>query len=161
MSSKYYGSRGSGAPAWYLQRVSGVALFVVAIGHYILMHYHLDSGHTYDAVLARMQNPLYKALQISFVVLGLYHGLSGTWNIFRDYRMPGLVELEYSRTSLSRRYYIRQPGNRNDFIILIHSTDFRRAQQRTAIGVGSWKNLPKVYFWNLSFFIGVFNGSYV
>jgi succinate dehydrogenase / fumarate reductase membrane anchor subunit len=88
MSSKYYGSRGSGAPAWYLQRVSGVALFVVAIGHYILMHYHLDSGHTYDAVLARMQNPLYKALQISFVVLGLYHGLSGTWNIFRDYKMP-------------------------------------------------------------------------
>jgi hypothetical protein len=23
------------------------------------------------------------------------------------------------------------------------------------------KNLPKVHFWNLSFFIGVFNGSYV
>lgn len=89
MSSKYYGSRGSGALSWYLQRVTGIVLFVVAIGHYILMHYHLDSGHTYDAVLSRMQNPLYKALQISFVVLGLYHGLSGTWSIFRDYRMPG------------------------------------------------------------------------
>lgn len=74
--------------SWYLQRVTGVVLFVVTIGHYILMHYHLDSGHTYDAVLARMQNPLYKALQISFVVIGLYHGLSGTWNIFRDFRMP-------------------------------------------------------------------------
>ena len=30
MSSKYYGSRGSGAPSWYLQRVTGVVLFVVA-----------------------------------------------------------------------------------------------------------------------------------
>ena len=89
MSSKYYGSRSSGALSWYLQRVTGMVLFVVAIGHYILMHYHLDSGHTYDAVLSRMQNPLYKALQISFVVLGLYHGLSVTWGIFRDYKMPG------------------------------------------------------------------------
>jgi len=89
MSSKYYGSRGSGAPSWYLQRVTGVVLFVVAIGHYILMHYNLDSGHTYDAVLARMQNPLYKMMQITFVVVGLYHGLSGTWNVFRDYKMPG------------------------------------------------------------------------
>jgi len=22
-------------------------------------------------------------------VVGLYHGLSGTWNVFRDYKMPG------------------------------------------------------------------------
>ena len=29
MSSKYYGSRGSGAPSWYLQRVTGVVLFAL------------------------------------------------------------------------------------------------------------------------------------
>ena len=72
-----------------------------------------------------------------------------------------LVELEYSWTLVSCGYHILQLRNRNDFIILIHSTDLRKVRSVTYRALAVGKNLPKVYFWNLSFFIGVFNGSYV
>jgi succinate dehydrogenase hydrophobic anchor subunit len=57
------------------------------IGHYILMHYHPDSGHTYEAVLARMQHSWYRIIDLLFLMLGFYHGLNGIWGIFRDYNM--------------------------------------------------------------------------
>jgi hypothetical protein len=37
-----------------------------------------------------------------------------------------VVELDYPRASLPCRHQFRQPGNRNNFIILIHSTDLRK-----------------------------------
>lgn len=51
------------------------------------MHFNPESGHTYDAVLARMQSNWYRVLDMVFVVLGMYHGLNGVWSIFRDYRL--------------------------------------------------------------------------
>jgi succinate dehydrogenase / fumarate reductase membrane anchor subunit len=57
------------------------------IGHYILMHYTPESGHTYDAVLARMQSNWYRVLDLTFVVLAMYHGMNGIWGIFRDYKL--------------------------------------------------------------------------
>lgn len=69
------------------QRITGVILVVILIGHYILMHYTPESGHTYDAVLARMQSNWYRVLDLVFVVLAMYHGLNGVWGIFRDYKL--------------------------------------------------------------------------
>jgi succinate dehydrogenase / fumarate reductase membrane anchor subunit len=51
------------------------------------MHYTPESGHTYDAVLARMQSNWYRVLDLTFIVLAMYHGLNGVWSIFRDYRL--------------------------------------------------------------------------
>jgi len=82
---KYQSSKNSGAQSWILQRISGIALVVLMIGHYILMHYHPDSGHTYDAVLGRMQYSWYRIIDLTFLTLGMYHGLNGIWGIFRDY----------------------------------------------------------------------------
>jgi succinate dehydrogenase / fumarate reductase, membrane anchor subunit len=93
MSYKYSGSGSSGAMSWFLQRISGVILVAVMIGHFILMHYNIESGHTYEAVLARMQNPFYQMLQITFVILALYHGLQGVWNIIRDFRIPSWLSM--------------------------------------------------------------------
>lgn len=84
---KHQNSRSSGSFSWVFQRVTGVILVVVMIGHYILMHYTPESGHTYDAVLARMQSNWYRVLDLTFVVLGMYHGLNGIWGIFRDYKL--------------------------------------------------------------------------
>lgn len=84
---KHQNSRSSGSFSWIFQRVSGLILVVVIIGHYILMHYTPESGHTYDAVLARMQSNWYRVLDLTFVVLGMYHGLNGIWGIFRDFRL--------------------------------------------------------------------------
>ena len=84
---KYQRSSGSGSFGWVFQRITGIVLVVVLIGHYILMHYNPESGHTYDAVLARMQSSWYRVLDLTFVVLAMYHGLNGLWSIFRDYRL--------------------------------------------------------------------------
>jgi succinate dehydrogenase / fumarate reductase membrane anchor subunit len=84
---KHQNSRSSGSFSWVFQRVTGIILVVVLIGHYILMHYTPDSGHTYDAVLARMQSNWYRVLDLTFVVLGMYHGMNGIWGIFRDYKL--------------------------------------------------------------------------
>lgn len=84
---KHKNSRSSGSFSWVFQRVTGVILVVIMISHYILMHYNPQSGHTYDAVLARMQSNWYRIFDLTFVVLGMYHGLNGVWGIFRDYKL--------------------------------------------------------------------------
>ena len=84
---KYQRSSGSGSFNWVFQRITGIVLVVVLIGHYILMHYTPESGHSYDAVLARMQSNWYRVLDLTFIVLAMYHGLNGLWSIFRDYRL--------------------------------------------------------------------------
>jgi succinate dehydrogenase / fumarate reductase membrane anchor subunit len=78
MSYKYIGSRSSGANKWFLQRITGIALVILLIGHVLLMHITPESGHTYQAVIARLQNPFWKALDMSFLTIGLWHGLNGT-----------------------------------------------------------------------------------
>jgi succinate dehydrogenase hydrophobic anchor subunit len=34
-----------------------------------------------------MQSSWYRVLDLTFVVLALYHGLNGLWGIFRDYEL--------------------------------------------------------------------------
>ncbi len=84
---KYQSTKSSGSKSWVIQRVTGIALVIFMIGHYILMHYHPDSGHTYQAVLNRMSYSWYRIIDISFLILGMYHGLNGVWGIFRDYEL--------------------------------------------------------------------------
>lgn len=90
---KYQSSKNSGANSWMFQRITGIFLVVFAIGHYILMHYNLDSGHTYQAVLNRMQYSWYRILDLIFLSLGMYHGLNGLWGIFRDYKMQPWLKI--------------------------------------------------------------------
>lgn len=90
---KYRASKNSGSKSWVLQRITGLALVVLMIGHYILMHYQPESGHTYGAVLARMQHSWYRIIDLTFITLAMYHGLNGIWNIFRDYKLKPLVKL--------------------------------------------------------------------
>ena len=84
---KYKSSKESGGKSWVFQRITGIILVVFAIGHYILMHFHPENGKTYAAVLARMQYPWYRLIDIVFVTFALYHGLNGIWGIFRDYNL--------------------------------------------------------------------------
>jgi len=84
---KFSGSRNSGAKNWYMQRITGIILVIVLIGHYILMHATPDAGHTYQAVLERLQQPIWKIIDLTFVTIGLWHGLNGTWNVIRDFTM--------------------------------------------------------------------------
>ncbi len=79
------------ALSWYLQRITGVFLLIFALGHYFMVHWTESSGHTFDATVARLQNPIYVFLYLGFVLLGFYHGLQGIWNIIRDFKLPKAV----------------------------------------------------------------------
>jgi succinate dehydrogenase / fumarate reductase, membrane anchor subunit len=94
---KFEGARGSGAKNWYMQRITGILLVVVLIGHYILMHATPDAGHTYNAVMERLGQPIWKIIDMTFVTLGLWHGLNGLWNVIRDYELkPWLTTTIYT-----------------------------------------------------------------
>ena len=90
---KYQASKNSGSFNWVMVRITGLALVVFMIGHYILMHYNPDSGHTYEAVFARMQSSWYRIIDLSFITLAMYHGLIGIWMIFRDYKLKSWLRI--------------------------------------------------------------------
>ena len=44
---------------------------------------------TYDAIRARISNPVWQAIDIAFLLIALLHGLSGARNILLDYSRIG------------------------------------------------------------------------
>ena len=107
---KYKGTKDSGGRSWLMQRITGLALVVLMIGHYVLMHYTPESGHTYDAVLGRMQYSWYRIIDITFVTLAMYHGLNGVWGVFRDYKLKTWQSYSDSFRSCGIRNSIRSLG---------------------------------------------------
>lgn len=105
MANKYLfiGSKNSGALKWYMQRITGIVLVVLLVGHYILMHATPDSGHTYQAVMERLHSPVWKIIDLTFVTLGLWHGLNGVWNVIRDYEIKPGMEYDYIYCTYSYR----------------------------------------------------------
>ncbi|MDP4200398.1 MAG: succinate dehydrogenase, hydrophobic membrane anchor protein [Bacteroidota bacterium] len=87
----YSRPKSSGASAWWLVRISGIALIPLLVGHYILMHYNPASGHDYGETASRLASPWFKGLYLGFITIGMYHGLVGIWNIMRDYKMKPLL----------------------------------------------------------------------
>jgi succinate dehydrogenase / fumarate reductase membrane anchor subunit len=74
-----------GAVLWLFQRVSGVYLAVVLFAHVWLLHYLLREDLTFSAVAQRVATPLWKTIDISFLVVALFHGLYGLWIVLEDY----------------------------------------------------------------------------
>jgi succinate dehydrogenase hydrophobic membrane anchor protein len=82
-----YAKGKSGAGAWMFQRISGVALVVLTVGHYFMMHYAAKSGHDFGSTADRLAQPIYKGLYLAFITIGMYHGVQGLWNIVRDFKL--------------------------------------------------------------------------
>lgn len=83
---RYLGSGRGGTFEWLFQRVSGVALVVLLGLHFILIHYTGEAGPvTYDKVAPRLAEPLYKAWELLFLVLALYHAMNGVKLVIDDY----------------------------------------------------------------------------
>ena len=77
--------RSGGAVLWLFQRVSGVYLAAVLFAHVWLLHYLLREDLTFAAVADRVATPLWKTIDISFLVVALFHGLYGLWVVLEDY----------------------------------------------------------------------------
>ncbi|HEY43031.1 MAG TPA: hypothetical protein G4O11_03515 [Anaerolineae bacterium] len=66
-----------------IQRISAIALVVFLSLHMIVVHYppgHLD----FSRVLERLDDPLWKAIDIAFLVAVLSHALAGTYAVLTD-----------------------------------------------------------------------------
>jgi succinate dehydrogenase hydrophobic anchor subunit len=72
-----------------LQRITGALLVLLLAAHFWVEHFmtaELQRGDlSYAAILARISNPLWEAIDISFLLIALYHGLNGVRNIALDY----------------------------------------------------------------------------
>jgi succinate dehydrogenase cytochrome b556 subunit len=74
---------------WYLQRITGALLVILLAAHFWVEHFmtaQLQRGDlTYATVHVRVANPVWQAIDISFLIVALYHGLNGLRNIVLDY----------------------------------------------------------------------------
>ena len=83
MSYKISGN--SGAFSWFYQRITGIFLFIILLLHFTIMHFAGSGDITYNTVMARLKDPFWKMIDLSFVVFALYHGLNGIWMGIQDY----------------------------------------------------------------------------
>jgi len=68
-----------------IQRVTAVALLVFMTIHMIVVHYppfHID----FSIIVERMVNPVWKVVEILFLLSVLLHGLSGAYVVLTDYK---------------------------------------------------------------------------
>ena len=67
-----------------IQRISAIALVIFLTLHMIVVHYppgHID----FSRVLDRLADPLWKAIDIAFLVAALSHALTGAYSVLLDF----------------------------------------------------------------------------
>lgn len=83
---------------WYLQRITGALLLLLLVAHFWVEHFmtaELRRGNlTYNAIAARISNPLWQFIDILFLLVALYHGLNGLRNILLDYSRVGVRAMQ-------------------------------------------------------------------
>lgn len=93
MSSIEKGIHSGGAFGWFFQRVTGAFLLIALLVHFWVLHF-FGPAHgeiTFDAVMARLQSPLWRGFDMLFLILGIYHGMNGILLVVNDYiRRAGL-----------------------------------------------------------------------
>jgi succinate dehydrogenase / fumarate reductase, membrane anchor subunit len=79
--------------AWYMQRITGALLVPLLIAHFWVEHFMsatlMRGDLTYEVILSRISNPWWHAIDISFLLIALYHGLNGFYGIILDYGKIG------------------------------------------------------------------------
>ncbi|MBI2252921.1 MAG: hypothetical protein HYU63_09335 [Armatimonadetes bacterium] len=91
MNNNFEAKRISGL-FWSLQLVSGVVLTAILILHFWVLHYTSKGELTYDKVAFRISHPIWKAIDLLFLVLALYHGLNGLRAVLLDFGLSKSLE---------------------------------------------------------------------
>jgi succinate dehydrogenase / fumarate reductase membrane anchor subunit len=80
-------SGGGGERAiWYLMRLSGLALFVLALTHFLILHVINDpSQQTAEFIAQRWSSLFWRANDWAFLSLVLLHAVLGIRIVIRDY----------------------------------------------------------------------------
>ncbi len=78
---------------WYTQRVTGALLVPLLIAHFWVEHFRsatlLRGDLSYEAIIGRIANPMWQAIDIAFLAIALVHGLHGLRTIVLDYGRVG------------------------------------------------------------------------
>jgi len=82
-----------GALMWFFQRVTGIYLAVVLFLHVIMLHVTLKEEISFSAIAERVSTPLWKTIDITFLVVALFHGLYGLWIVLDDYVHRGWLRV--------------------------------------------------------------------
>jgi succinate dehydrogenase / fumarate reductase, membrane anchor subunit len=72
---------------WYLMRVTGVGLFVLALGHFLILHLLYDPSHeNADFITAvRWSSLFWRAFDWTLLMLVLFHAFMGVRTVILDY----------------------------------------------------------------------------
>ena len=74
-----------GAFAWFFQRISGVFLLAALLAHFWVLHYSHEGEVTFQIVAQRLSTPIWKMIDLSFLVLAIIHGFNGFIMVIHDY----------------------------------------------------------------------------
>ena len=92
--SRYKGSaRSGGIKHWFFQRWSGVLLVALLLIHFFITHFNGHSHVTYEMVLERLSNPLWKLFDLAFLYLAAYHGIMGALSVISDYKINSKLKV--------------------------------------------------------------------
>jgi len=75
---------------WYLMRLSGIALFVLVLTHYLIMHVLYDPAEQDSLwVTVRWSSTFWRAFDWTMLMLVLFHAFMGMRTIVSDYTKGG------------------------------------------------------------------------
>ena len=87
--------------AWYYMRVSGVALFVLALTHFSVMHFVFDPAQEKSGFIsARWDDVLIRSFDWLFLIVVLSHAFLGIRTVTMDYLRGGRRTLALMALSL-------------------------------------------------------------
>ena len=78
-------ARSGGALWWFFHRLSGLYLAAVLFVHVLVLHVLMKDEIAYGTIIERVSTPLWKTINISFLIVALMHGLYGLWIVLGDY----------------------------------------------------------------------------
>jgi succinate dehydrogenase / fumarate reductase membrane anchor subunit len=87
---------------WYLMRLSGLALFVLALGHFSIMHFIFDPANQSAQwiVDARWGSVLWRTVDWLMLTMVVLHSFMGVRTVVQDYTHGG------ARTALTMVLYL-------------------------------------------------------
>jgi succinate dehydrogenase / fumarate reductase membrane anchor subunit len=76
---------------WYLMRVSGIGLFILALAHYIVVHFVFDPAYQDAAwVTVRWASVAQRTIDWLMLVFVLFHAFMGMRTVIGDYTHGGV-----------------------------------------------------------------------
>lgn len=104
---RYKGSSKSGGIFdWFLQRWSGVVLVILLFVHFFITHFSGHQHMTYELVMERLSNPVWKLFDLAFLYFAGYHGIMGALSVVGDFKIDGRLKVAAYSIAIALFSYI-------------------------------------------------------